>query len=243
MESCPKERNELVEAVVEHISQNLDEAESVGLEGTSKSRLLAGIRDSDLFECGRQRVQVRSAAFDSLESLANNASVRVFIVSASWSLSLIQGALSALPSHVRSALVIRSNNLVTDPSNGMCTGEIEQRVVFSSQKLAFVNEVLQQHPPPSTRSIFVGDALTDLPSLLRCDIGVLVNGASSSLLRCCELLHISVVPLTVVIHQLRDHQFETPPPVGVLYMSTCWDEILEFAQLYHDTGEQITAPN
>ena len=147
-----------------------------------EKKFLSGLTRETLREIGRS-VQIRPGVFKLMEGM-RAIGVKIEILSANWSKTLIEGAMGETCDQ------IITNNLIFDES-GRSTGEIHLRVISANDKLKHflkrkdnryyynpsqdVKVQRRRLQPQSGRTLYIGDSVTDLLAILEADIGVLIG--------------------------------------------------------------------
>ncbi|KAF8472771.1 hypothetical protein BDZ91DRAFT_790605 [Kalaharituber pfeilii] len=174
----------------------------------------------------------------SADSLSTTSSNSIAIISVNWSSEFITGVLHGSyslwaqslptpppPSTLPSSISVHSNTLVLSPTTSHTTGLISRTftthgIWTASDKLAIMHSLL---PTPKSQSqshsltIYVGDSPTDLPCLLRADVGF-VLGCNQTLEETCKRMGLKIVdgcPVGAI-----------PPLNAETLMQSSWDEEL-----------------
>lgn len=120
---------------------------------------------------------------------------------------------------------IHSNELSTSDS---CTsGDLIRAVETPLDKERVFEELMRNAKEHSklTRSIYIGDSVTDLMCLLKADLGIVI-GSNSTLRRVMKAFGVSLVPLYKgILEKVKLGGSQGVHCPGVLYTVTGWHEI------------------
>ncbi|KAJ2615734.1 hypothetical protein H4S08_001092 [Coemansia sp. RSA 1365] len=165
--------------------------EEASLARLSQHAILAGTSRQEFADGGRS-VQFQPDAAKVINHFLRFPECHICVVSVNWSEDFIRGALEANGVKVSNRLPIYCNNPEFDHKTGLSTNVIHPRLVAARDKTEVIAKVknkiaLQHRAEPIV--VYIGDSLTDLPSLLLADAGFLV-GQSDSVCKWCRLLGI-----------------------------------------------------
>ena len=178
------------------------------------SKLIANADRTGL-KWAADKVKFYPGCFDVIKSVLPY----VRIVSVNWSAEMINYAFK----EIIPEKYIYANNLLDN--NGLSSGLIGKDMISSFDKVKIVQEIIAVDKSDGL-SIFVGDSITDLLSMLATDLGIIV-GDSKTLLQVAEIFGIQVKPLEQLLYQ-EDLSFkcrEVGNKKTVLYSAANWFEI------------------
>ncbi|XP_065065665.1 uncharacterized protein LOC135691659 isoform X1 [Rhopilema esculentum] len=143
----------------------------------------------------------------------------VRIVSVNWSAEMIYYAFK----EIIPEKYIYANNLLDN--NGLSSGLIGKDMISSFDKVKLVQDIIAEDKIDGV-SIFVGDSITDLLSMLATDLGIIV-GDSKTILQVAKIFGIHVKPLEQLLYQeeLSFKCREVGNKKPVLYSAANWFEI------------------
>ena len=153
--------------------KSFEELETASIQRVIAKGFLVGLTREGLRAAGRN--VVKKPGVDRVLSRLRRDGVEVEILSANWSKALIEGATEGL--HDR----IITNSLQYDVA-GRSTGNIHLHVVSARDKLRKFRS-RKKNPPNSdetgdggvTRTLYIGDSISDFPAILDADLGVLIG--------------------------------------------------------------------
>ena len=184
-----------------------------------ESRLLAGASMESLRDAARN-VEFRPNCIETLLH-ALDRGMHVTVLSVNWSSEFIRSVFEhdgrlPLDTSNKSSLKIIANSLDfdADRTNGLLQTRLCQTAIDKFQMLKEMNAVYRS-------SIYVGDSITDIGSLLEASTGIIMG--NDSLLH--EVLHhagVSVVPMD---------QWDAGEEPMTLYHAQCWDDIRKIHML------------
>ncbi|KAI3985496.1 hypothetical protein MKX01_033810 [Papaver californicum] len=162
---------------------------------------------------------------------ANNLDASVNVMSC-WSGDLTRLALSG----GLEKLKVDGNEF--DYADGFFTGEITRQAHQSvTDKLKYFKDMVQDNESEHgvrSRTVFIGDSVSDLLCLLTADIGIVID-SNKSLIKVGNHFGITFVPLYAGVVKEQKKHFETRNPMvwtgglsGTLYTITSWIEIHAF---------------
>lgn len=150
-----------------------EELETASIQKVMAKRFLKGLTREGLKAVGRN--VVKKPGVDWVLSAMRADGVEVEILSANWSEALIQGATEELGNRVI------ANSLMYNEA-GRSTGDIHLHVVSAWDKLRKFRERKKNPPNPDeigdggvTRTLYIGDSISDLLTILDADLGVLIG--------------------------------------------------------------------
>jgi len=178
-----------------------------------ESKLIAGV-DKIGLQVAAKRVKFYPGCLEVLKS----ALPYVRIVSVNWSAEMIGYSFNEeIP-----AGQIYANKLLDD--NGLSSGLIGKQYISSFDKLNLVRQLIESEGCHGKATIFVGDSITDLLSMLEVDIGIII-GNSSTLLSVAKLCGIRVSPLSNIIQQAKAPLRCQNDRTKTLYSAEDWYQI------------------
>ncbi|PIA19625.1 hypothetical protein COEREDRAFT_5448 [Coemansia reversa NRRL 1564] len=185
------EEKTVTTALLDQYLEAQREVEKASLARISQHAILAGTSRRE-FADGGCSVQLQPDSAKVINHFLRIPECHICIVSVNWSEDFIRGALEANGVKVSNDLPIYCNNPEFDNKTGLSTSIIRPRLVAARDKTEVINKVkretaLQHRAEPIV--VYIGDSLTDLPSLLLADAGFLV-GQSGSVSKWCRLLGI-----------------------------------------------------
>ncbi len=153
--------------------KSFEALETASIQRVMAKGFLSGLTKEGLDAAGRN--VVKKPGVDRVLSAMRVSGVEVEILSANWSVALIQGATAGLYDQVI------TNSLVYDAA-GRSTGEIHLHVVSARDKLRKFREHKKNPPAPGEtgdggviRTAYVGDSISDFLAILDADLGVLIG--------------------------------------------------------------------
>ncbi|KAJ3082450.1 hypothetical protein HK102_001696, partial [Quaeritorhiza haematococci] len=165
--------------------------EALGLKG----RLNGGFKDT-CTHCGGWRNRSKQP--------------RLFLVSLNWSRDLIRGAIEDLLSDnhdvaanqklIEERFNIMSNDLEFDEA-GLSTGRILETIHTGADKLKHCR--MHVNVDAHSKTVYIGDSVSDIPCLLWADVGILIKPPSESLRRFCQRFNITLSPLPEHLTECR----------------------------------------
>ena len=153
--------------------KSFEELETASIQRVMAKGFLVGLTKEGLREAGRD--VTKKSGVDRVLSAMRADGVEVEILSANWSEALIEGATEGLCDQVI------TNSLMYDAA-GRSTGSIHLHVVSARDKLRKFRKRKKNPPNPDeigdggvTRTVYVGDSISDFLAILDADLGVLIG--------------------------------------------------------------------
>ena len=177
------------------------------------SNLIAGVDKTGL-KLAAEAVEFYPGCFEVLQS----ALPYVRIVSVNWSGEMIGYSFGEMipPGH------IYANTLLDD--NGLSSGLVGREYISSFDKLKLVRRLIESEAGHGKVTIFVGDSITDLLSMLEADIGIII-GNSNTLLSLARICGIKVSPLSSILLHTEEYVTCNSDKPKVLYTAEDWYQI------------------
>ncbi|KAJ2162014.1 hypothetical protein GGF46_001006 [Coemansia sp. RSA 552] len=168
--------------------------EEASLRRVSARRVLEGVTREELATGGRQ-IQFQPGATAAVSRLLNMPSCHVAIVSANWSEDFIRGTLVANGIQANAGgIQVFCNNPEFCSKTGLSSGTVRPRIVVASDKVRTMQKIkddIASKHGEELAVVYAGDSLTDLPALLRADLGLLI-GHDAAVVKWCSLLGLDI---------------------------------------------------
>ena len=178
-----------------------------------ESNLIVGADKPGLQWAARQ-VLFYPGCIDVLKSILSH----VRIVSVNWSSEMIGFAFNEMiPSQC-----IFANKLLD--SNGLSSGLVGKQFISSFDKRVILKNIMEAEKCQDKLTVFVGDSITDLLSMLEVDIGIII-GDSITLLRVAKIFGVNVLPLSDILHQSELMEKCRNTKTKTLYVAQDWYQI------------------
>ena len=185
------------------------------------SKLITGV-DRIGLQWAAKQVKFYPGCFDVLKS----ALPHVRIVSVNWSSEMIGYSFNEMiPSDH-----IYANKLLDN--NGLSSGLIGKEFISSFDKLKLVKNLIESGGDKEKVTIFVGDSITDVPSMLEVHLGIII-GDSTTLLRVAKLFGIKVLPLSSLLEQTDLAIKCKDSKVKTLYSAEDWYQIQKLLKRFN----------
>ena len=159
--------------------KSFEELETASIQRVMAKGFLEGLTKEGLRTVGRN--VTKKAEVDRVLSAMRADGVEVEILSANWSEALIQGTTEGLCDQ------IITNSLQYDVA-GRSTGNIHLHVVSARDKLRKFRSRKKNPPNPDeigdggvTRTLYIGDSISDFLAILDADLGVLIGQNSTAM--------------------------------------------------------------
>ncbi|XP_071700555.1 bifunctional TH2 protein, mitochondrial-like [Rutidosis leptorrhynchoides] len=198
-----------------------------------ESNVLKGLNLDDIKRAG-QRLIFHNGCIGFFQNITNNKNlnVNVHVLSYCWCADLIRSAFWSGGIH---RMHVHANDLKYE--NSVSTGELIKKVESPIDKLQAFSDILKNSDENDEKkkslTVYVGHSVGDLLCLLEADIGIVIIGSSSSLLRFGSHFGVYFVPLFPgLIKKQKEHvegsEFSWNRRTGVLYTVSSWAEIHSF---------------
>ncbi|CAM6045191.1 unnamed protein product [Sphagnum compactum] len=211
-------------------------------EKVVKAGVLQGLSTADIRE-GAKLMPLRPGCAHLLQRLRQEEThIDVQILSVCWSSTFIKGVFDNCGVEIPR---ICANELSVTGS--VSDGDIMRSVETAFNKEQLFDQILRGLSTKSEsttprlvgdcRAVYIGDSVTDLPCLLRADIGIVI-GKSATLDRVADAFAIRRQPLYAGVLQAERDQCDKSPGwrkgSGVLYTVSSWHEIEAFLLGYQE---------
>ncbi len=184
-----------------------DTVERASIERVVAGRFLAGLTRSQLQDIGRG-IKKRARVIEILSNM-RAAGIQINIISANWSTDLIIGAMGNLYGN------IVANDFRFD-ATGRSTGQIDMLVVSPFDKLKYFRRLQSQ----TGKTLYIGDAVSDLLPILEADIGVLF-GRDNSVMR--VISHYNI-PFRILTDEDK-YSVDESQTQGTILIANSWEQL------------------
>ena len=161
----------------------------IATRDVDESKLIAGVD-----EIGLQLVAKMVKFYPSCSEVLQSILPYVRIVSVNWSAEMISYAFDEMIPTAH----IYANKLLGD--SGLSSGLVGREYISSFDKLKLVKQLINSESGHGGVTVFVGDSITDLLSMLEADLGIII-GNSKTLLSVAGMCGIRVLPLLSLLQQ------------------------------------------
>ncbi|CAM6020683.1 unnamed protein product [Sphagnum balticum] len=230
------------EKELHELLEKLSMFERTANEKVVKAGVLQGLSTADIQEVAKL-MPLRPGCAHLLQRLRQEEThIDVQILSVCWSSTFIKGVFDNCGVEIPR---ICANELSVTGS--VSDGDIMRSVETAIDKEQCFDQILRGLSTKSesttprlvgdSRAVYIGDSVTDLPCLLRADIGILI-GKSATLDRVADAFAIRRQPLYAGVLQAERDQCDRSPGwrkgSGVLYTVSSWHEIEAFLLGYQE---------
>ncbi len=184
-----------------------DAVERASIERVVAGRFLANLTRSQLRDIGRD-IKKQARVTEILSNM-RAAGIQINIISANWSTDLIIGAMGNLYDSVV------ANDLRFD-ATGLSTGQIDTLVVSPFDKLKHFRRLQSQ----TGKTLYIGDAVSDLLAILEADIGVLF-GRDNSVMR--VISHYNI-PFRILTDEDK-YSVDESQTQGTILIANSWEQL------------------
>ncbi|KAI9483776.1 MAG: HAD-like domain-containing protein [Benjaminiella poitrasii] len=144
--------------------------EFASLQRIGEHHVFQGLCRDDLVKAGREmsHTELQPGVVETLLS-QEYYQPQIRIISLNWSKDWIMGFLGHhLPTLTKEQIF--SNDLKFDEQQGICTGEIEARILTAKDKQQVIQALKKEQ-----KTFYVGDSLGDVEALVEADVGIIMG--------------------------------------------------------------------
>lgn len=181
-ESTPTSLNDYLK-----FQERMVDVERASVERVEQAGIFANVTTTDIDNAAEEAMQSQAVAlrpgFDALFHSIDKRGDDVTIISVNWSARFIKACLQHATQlqfqsgkGFTSSIRVRANDIEPGPSSRLSrTFEDEDRGIWTGQeKSKVMGQELQNRPQPG-KSAYIGDSPSDLPCLLRAEVGICIR--------------------------------------------------------------------